>query len=481
MLILVIDDSKTIRVLAKNMLEEAGHQVLLAENPTEALQCLTDYPTLQLVFIDWVLPEISGLELAGLIRQQFSRYIYQIMLSAKDGGDNVLQALEAGVDDFMGKPFTPREMYARINVGLRIVNLENRLRENLQLMEWSKREWEATTDALSQLVCLVDEECVLLRTNAIAELWQLASRDEDIYGYPLVEILGRKFPVFAAQFDRLWAVAEPRLRQGEIFEFEGIAPHADRYFNIQCHPVSTTRGNSFAAVSIQDITERKRLALDLQNANQELEMEHQKSEGLLLNILPQPIAERLKSGEGSIAESFDNVTVLFADIVGFTELSTRISPAELVTMLNDIFSAFDFLADQFAVEKIKTIGDSYMVVGGVPVPQDDHAHAILNMAVNMLAAIEDFNQRYRESLSIRIGIASGPVVAGVIGAKKFVYDLWGDTVNTASRMEASGVAGNIHISPSTFELLQYDYLFESRGLIDIKGKGQIETYLLVLE
>jgi len=481
MLILVIDDSKTIRALAKNMLEEAGHQVLLAENPSEALQHLSDYHTLQLVFIDWVLPEISGLELAGLIRKQFKRYIYQIMLSAKDGGDNVLQALEAGVDDFMGKPFTAREMYARINVGRRIINLENRLRENLQLMEWSKHEWEATTDALSQLVCLVDEDCIILRNNAIAVLWGISEPEEDLYGYPLVEILERQFPLFSAQFQRLWVVAEPRLRQGETFEFEGIAPSTDRYFHIHCHPVSSMQGDSFAAVTFQDITERKKLAIQLQDTNQELELEHQKSEGLLLNILPQAIAERLKSGEGSIAESFDNVTVLFADIVGFTELSAKISPSELVTLLNDIFSSFDFLADQYDVEKIKTIGDSYMVVGGVPVPQDDHAHAIVKMACDMLNAIEDFNRRYQQNLSIRIGIASGPVVAGVIGAKKFVYDLWGDTVNTASRMESNGIPGNIHVSPSTFDLLQHDYPFESRGLLDIKGKGQIETYLLVLQ
>jgi len=481
MFILVVDDSATIRAIADKTLREAGHQVLLAQDPSEAMHMLHDHTSLQVAILDWVLPEMNGLELAALIRRTFDRYIYLIMLTAKDGTDVMLEALESGVDDYMAKPFTPRELYARINVGRRIVNLENRLRENLLLMEWSKKEWEATTDALSQLVCLVDEEAIVLRTNAISVEWGIAAPNEDLYGFPLSEILERQFPMFAAQFNRLWTVTVPRLRQGDSFEFESVSPQTDRYFHVQCHPVSQSRGDSFAAITIHDITERKKLAMELQEANYQLEMEHQKSEGLLLNILPEAIAERLKSGEGNIAESFDNVTVLFADIVGFTQLSAATPPGELVTMLNDIFSAFDFLAEQHNLEKIKTIGDSYMVVGGVPTPQDDHAHAIMAMAMDMLAAIEDFNRRYRQSLSIRIGIASGPVVAGVIGAKKFVYDLWGDTVNTASRMESHGVPGQIHISQSTFELLQDDFAFESRGVIEVKGKGQVETYFLRLD
>lgn len=211
--------------------------------------------------------------------------------------------------------------------------------------------------------------------------------------------------------------------------------------------------------------------------------EQKKSEHLLLNILPESVANRLKEKPTTIAESFAEVTVLFADIVGFTQLSTQVSPQELVALLNRIFSAFDELAEKYGLEKIKTIGDAYMVVGGLPNPRKDHAEAIVNMALDMQQAINEFNVETGYNCNIRIGINTGSVVAGVIGIKKFIYDLWGDTVNIASRMESHGIPGNIQITQSTYEQvknkLQDKYILQSRGLIEIKGKGEMLTYLVM--
>ncbi len=216
----------------------------------------------------------------------------------------------------------------------------------------------------------------------------------------------------------------------------------------------------------------------LEISNQELALERDKTESLLLNILPEPIAGRLKEQEGTIADNFAEVTVMFADIVGFTKLSEKMHPAKLVRLLNDIFSRFDGLLEKHGLEKIKTIGDCYMVVGGLPIERPDHAEAIAEMALEMLREIEKFNLEQGQEFAMRMGVNTGSAVAGVIGLKKFVYDLWGDTVNTASRMESHGIPGRIHVSQATYEQLQDKYEFEARGTIHIKGKGDMATFLL---
>ena len=225
--------------------------------------------------------------------------------------------------------------------------------------------------------------------------------------------------------------------------------------------------------------ERTKQAEQLQQAFQQLENEQKKSESLLLNVLPKQIAERLKQNTETIADSFAQVTILFADIVGFTKMSTRIPPTKLVALLNEIFSAFDELAISHGLEKIKTIGDAYMVVGGLPVERPDHAEAIAEMALDMQEAIAHIDIKHREAFCMRIGIHTGPVVAGVIGTHKFIYDLWGDSVNIASRMESHGIPGCIQVSEATYDLLQDKYLFEKRGSISVKGRGEMSTYLLL--
>jgi class 3 adenylate cyclase len=207
--------------------------------------------------------------------------------------------------------------------------------------------------------------------------------------------------------------------------------------------------------------------------------EQDRSERLLLNVLPAPIAARLKDTDGVIADRFPDVSVLFADIVDFTWRSQRISPEQVVEALNDLFSVFDELAQERGLEKIKTIGDAYMVVGGLPEPRPDHAEAIAEMALAMRDEVARRSEPGGRPLAVRIGIDTGPVVAGVIGRSKFSYDLWGDTVNTASRMESHGIPGHIQVTARTCERLRDGYRFERRGPVDVKGKGEILTYLLL--
>ncbi len=216
-----------------------------------------------------------------------------------------------------------------------------------------------------------------------------------------------------------------------------------------------------------------------QKAEAMLELERVKSEMLLLNILPSKIAQRLKEDRSIIADHFDSATVLFSDIVGFTALSEKVTPTELVDQLNRLFSAFDDLAEKHGLEKIKTIGDAYMVAGGLPEKRLGHAKDVSAMALDMLEAVVACNQKMLHPVSIRIGIHTGPAVAGVIGIKKFAYDVWGDTVNTASRLESSSLPGRIHLSEDAAALLNGEFILEERGEVEMKGKGYMKTYWLV--
>jgi class 3 adenylate cyclase/CheY-like chemotaxis protein len=213
--------------------------------------------------------------------------------------------------------------------------------------------------------------------------------------------------------------------------------------------------------------------------NQLLDAEKKRAEQLLLNILPASIAERLQSGERQIADKVEDATVIFADVTNFTPLSENYSAEAIVRLLNTLFSAFDALADEYGVEKIKTMGDSYMAASGIPIQRPDHAEAAVNMALSMLQALEDVNAVSGNHLNIRIGVHSGPVVAGVIGVKKFIYDLWGDTVNTASRMESHGEPGKIHVSETVYQKLKNNFRFQERGIVEVKGKGSMQTYFVL--
>ena len=216
----------------------------------------------------------------------------------------------------------------------------------------------------------------------------------------------------------------------------------------------------------------------INHAEQEVAREKEKTEQLLLNILPPSVAERFKNDQSLLAEGFESVTVLFADIADFTALSTQLSPDEVVRFLNTLFSEFDRLAELYGLEKIKTIGDAYMVAGGVPEPSSDHTRKVCAMAIGMREIVGNMKRPDGAPLYIRIGINTGPVTAGVIGVKKFIYDLWGDTVNTASRMESHAEEGHIQVTEKVYQILKAECEFRPRGTIQVKGKGAMETYFL---
>ena len=227
---------------------------------------------------------------------------------------------------------------------------------------------------------------------------------------------------------------------------------------------------------LRDMEQLRRQQLQEQHAK--LEKEQEKTERLLLNILPRSVSERLKAGENRIADAHAEVSVLFADLVGFTQLSKGLSAPRLVEMLDQIFSEFDAIVGRLGVEKIKTIGDCYMLVGGVPEPREDHAVAVVQTGLAMLQAMQRINQEHGTQLQIRVGVNSGPVVAGVIGMHKFTYDLWGNTVNIASRMESTGTPGRIHVSTRTAQLLGPHFALEARGCVSVKGIGELETFFV---
>ena len=234
--------------------------------------------------------------------------------------------------------------------------------------------------------------------------------------------------------------------------------------------------NHLAFKRLRDLDQLRMVTMS--EEKQLLELEQMKTDKLMLNILPRPIAERLKRGEKNISGSYAEATILFSDLVGFTELSSKISATELVKMLNDLFTRFDKRADSLGLEKIKTIGDAYMAAAGIPIPRSDHAELCADMALGMFEDLENFNKTHGKNVGMRIGLNSGPVVAGVIGFTKFSYDLWGNTVNTASRMESTAPMGQTQVSTSTYELLKDNFALQENGLQECKGLGQVKAYLL---
>jgi class 3 adenylate cyclase len=334
-------------------------------------------------------------------------------------------------------------------------------------------ELERPPDALAYLLGLTIAGLVLVRRRWPVAVLVVSAAALQLYY--LLDYAGIRPAVpLAVALATAWAAGHPRWSLAVAAWF-GFAPLLFRTL-VDPEPLRQVLNDSvpdlvlLAAVLVLGEAIRNR---------RELNLEREKSERLLLNVLPDSIAARLKQTEGVIADDFPEVTVLFADIVDFTGRSQRITPEQVVEVLNDLFSAFDRLTRQRGLEKIKTIGDAYMVVGGLPEPRPDHAEAVAEMALAMLEEVAGRSDPDGRPLAVRIGIDTGPVVAGVIGTSRFSYDLWGDTVNTASRMESHGVPGCIQVTGRTYRRLCDRYRFQRRGPIPVKGKGEIVTYLLV--
>jgi class 3 adenylate cyclase len=348
--VLLVDDSRLIRMGLKRSLEEIGvKDIVEASDGREAIETLVR-EHFDLMLLDMEMPEMNGMEVLAVLRDTpHHPWPPVIVISGGTSLDDAVRCIELGAEDYLSKPFNP----------------------------------------------------VLLRARVKTSVERKRLRDQEI----------------------------TRMRQ-------------------------------------------------LKRQHEALAQEQVKTEQLLLNILPAKIAQRLKSGEEHIADACPNVSVLFADMVGFTAMSRTMTPSALVEVLGDLFSRFDLITEKHGLEKIKTIGDCYMLAGGVPEPRDDHAVAVVEAAMDMRAALEEMHERTGGALRMRIGVHSGPIVAGVIGIRKFTYDLWGDTVNVASRMESTGQPGRVHVSSSTAELIAHAFELEPRGAIEVKSLGMVETFFV---
>jgi PAS domain S-box-containing protein len=482
--IVIADDKPTNLGVLFEFLTDSGFRVLVAQDGESAIQKV-EYAHPDLILLDVMMPGIDGFETCRRLKANpLTQHIPVIFMTALSDQEDKVKGFNLGAVDYVTKPIQHEEVKARVTTHLMLRNLQKKLQEqNLQLQQEIQQKQQAEESWRK-----AEEKYRSIFENATEGIFQVTPEGHyitanpalaKIYGYSSPEELmvhskhgGKDLYVDPMRHEDLAALLQ---KFGRLSDFESEVYRKDGkiiWISENIRPVQDANGTLlYYEGSVADITERRETEVALRSARKKAEL-------LLLNVLPQPIAERLKQGPSTIAENFEQVTVLFADLVDFTEFSTQTSPTELVELLNEIFSKFDRLAQKHNVEKIKTIGDAYMAVAGLPTPRPDHAQAIAQMALDMQTAIAEFNTQNNRPFKIRIGINSGSVVAGVIGIKKFSYDLWGDTVNTASRMESHGIPGYIQVTAATYELLKDLYQFEERAPIPVKGKGEMITYLL---
>lgn len=482
--IVIVDDNPTNLGVLFDFLTDSGFKVLVAQDGESALQKV-EYAHPDLILLDVMMPGIDGFETCRQLKAKTSTQdIPVIFMTALSDTVDKVKGFNLGAVDYITKPVQQEEVRARVTTHLTIRNLQKKLVAHFVQLQQEIQEKEQAEESRR----VTEEKYRSIFENATEGIFQVTPEGTyitanpalaRIYGYSSPEELMTQITNTTQQLYvepmRRSDLAALMQRSDVLSDVESQVYRKDGSVIWISENIRAVRDASDALLyyegTVADITERRQAEVALRLARKKAEL-------LLLNILPQAVAERLKRGQRTIAESFEEVTVLFADLVEFTKFSTQTSPTELVEILNVIFSKFDRLADQHGVEKIKTIGDAYMVVAGLPTPRPDHAQAIAQMALDMQKAIAQLNIETGSAFKIRIGINSGPVVAGVIGIKKFSYDLWGDTVNTASRMESHGIAGYIQVTTATYERLKDQYQFEKRGSIPVKGKGEMTTYLL---
>lgn len=534
--ILIIDDTpNNLRVLSA-LLDKHGYEVRKALTGSMALTAARIHPP-DLILLDIMMPNMDGYEVClSLKADDRTKDIPIIFLSALDEPMDKVRAFQVGGSDYITKPFNREEVLARIANQLRLKLLQQQLRDRntqlqqevrdrviaqTQLQQFSDRlkqlhrlntQYYSTLEARFQAYLVAGCESLGLSTGLVSRLQNADYMIDAIYSNRSELHLNLTFNLsntygnlvvreqrtiardrvgddpqlnqtaFYQKFQLETYIGTPLWVDGEIYgmlEFAATAPRARSFCAEEIELIELMSQTLAKSITTHQADTRRK------QAEMALRIAKQKSENLLLNILPRPIAEQLKQNPSAIAEQFDDVTILFADLVGFTPLASQLSPIELMQLLNQVFSTFDRLAEQYGLEKIKTIGDAYMVVGGLPVPKLDRAEAMAEMALAMQAAmatlsLEQLNRvRPGKPFQIRIGMNTGSVVAGVIGLKKFIYDLWGDAVNIASRMESQGEPGKIQVTEQTYHRLKHQYQFEQRGKIPIKGKGEITTYWLV--
>ncbi|AFZ17045.1 adenylate/guanylate cyclase domain-containing protein [Allocoleopsis franciscana] len=479
--ILIVDDNPDTLDLLFFFLSDSDFTVLVAQNGKIALQIVEEsHP--DLILLDVMMPGIDGFEICRRLKaNEASQDIPVIFMTALSDTEDKVKGFNVGAVDYITKPIQEEVLKARITTHLTIRNLNCSLVEQNKRLQAEIRERQQKEEELrlsNQAIAASSDGIVIADARKPdMPITYVNPAFERLTGYQAEEVVGRNCRFLQGKDTDQPALNELReaIREGKGCKviLSNYRKNGTLFWNeLSVSPIYDAEGNLTHFVGIQsDITERK-------VAQEALHYQQEQTENLLLNILPKPIAERLKLEPSTIADSFEEVSVLFADLVGFTEFSNRRSAKELVEVLNVIFSGFDKLAEKHDLEKIKTIGDAYMVVAGLPMPRPDHTSAIAQMALDMQQSLTQVNAETGESFKMRIGINSGSVVAGVIGLKKFSYDLWGDTVNTASRMESLGIPGTIQVTAQTYERLRDQFIFEERGIIPVKGKGEMTTYLL---
>ena len=525
--IVCVDDERIVLIgLETQLYHQFGrdYDIELAESGEEALEIFAELQEegieIPLVISDQIMPRMKGDELLIKIHAQYPKTL-KILLTGQASAEAVGNAVNAAnLYRYITKPWDSADLCLTVTEALRSyaqdkqlaeqnealkkinyelqqlnISLEQRVAErtveltqaNVKLQQeiverklleeklrTSERKLRVFFEAMTNIILILD-----IQGNTIKNIEIAPTNPARLYAADIDPISQTIEQFFQEERGENWLSKIRRAldtQQTINFDYSLALGNKEAWFAASISPISE---NSIIWVA-RDITDRKK-------AEEALRTEQEKSDRLLLNILPQLIAQRLKQdqgllsdrgGEAPIAEHFDDVTILFSDIVGFTPLSAHLEPIQLVNLLNQIFSEFDQLAHRYGVEKIKTIGDAYMVVGGLPIPMVNHAEAIAQMALDMQQSVTRFQTDNGEPFQIRIGINTGSVVAGVIGRKKFIYDLWGDAVNVASRMESSGLPGRIQVTAATYERLKDKYLFEERGATFVKGKGEMMTYWL---
>ncbi len=474
-ILLVDDELDSIRALSELLIQE-GYKIRRVTNSVFALRsALTDPP--DLVLLDVMMPDMDGYTLCqALKRSPETSHVPVIFMTALSDIADKAKAFAAGGADYVVKPFQTEEVLMRVKHQLTIAVQQRQLvQKNQQLVQ----EIQQRQQVEANLNSLLDNATEgIFRTSLEGRYLKTNPAMAAIYGYDSPSaLLDTIMPVHQLYVDpKRWDELEVYVRyhqritdaESEVYRQDGQKIWVSETIRL----VNNEQGEPlYYEGTVQDVSDRRQA---------EVELRHQrdKAEQLLNIMLPYQIARTLKHHNCTIAEHYSKVTVLFADLVNFTEMSAQLLPSELVGLLNRIFSGFDALVGRYQLEKIKTIGDAYMVAGGLPEPTADHLYRMSSLALDMRDAIALIPAPTDTPLQIRIGMHTGPVVAGVIGKKRLSYDLWGDTVNLASRMESTGQPGKIQVTEDVYQKLHHEFRFTPRGEVTVKGKGNITTYWL---
>ena len=481
--ILIVDDRLENIHLLSEILSSAGYHVRKATSGSMAIRSATESAP-DIVLLDVNMPVMDGYTVCRqLLSHPSLSQLPIIFISALDLVSNKVEGFDAGGVDYITKPFQPDEVLARVKLQLRLQRLQQQLRVQVGVLEERNRQLQA--EMLQR--CQAEQTYRSLFENASEGIFQISAAGQYIAVNPkLAEICGYGSPramlaevreatqLYIDTADRLELLTYVQ-QYGKVMDVILQVRRADGTpiwvsENIRAVYNSQNQLTHYEG-TVQDITRRV-------YAEQLIQQEQQRSERLIANLLPPPIAQRLKSSQAPFADIVNPVGILFADLVSFTEFSAAAPPQHTVAILNQIFSAFDRLVAQYGLEKIKTIGDAYMVAAGVPMPQPDSLEAIAKLALDMQDAISRFYQMDGRPFKLRIGLHTGSVVAGVIGKHRMTFDMWGHAVNLASRIEETCPAGHIQASSSFYQQLRHQFSFTARTPIHIQGIGRTQTYLL---